>query len=151
MAGAARACRASGLRLHVAGTDTGAGTTAVTVAVTNTSAAPCGLTGYPVLSLTAPDGHVLPVTVRRGTGPVFRRVKSAPVVLAPRGRASFLLLYRNFGAAGGRPCAAGRRLRAGLPGGSGQLSVAARLAPCGTVWTSPLRAGAGQSEAGVAG
>ena len=47
-------CRAAALRLRLAGTDTGAGSTVLTVMITNHSVAACSLQGYPALRLARP-------------------------------------------------------------------------------------------------
>ncbi len=145
---AGAACRAGALSLRLAGTDTGAGSTALTVAVTNRSAAACSLGGYPALALARADGSIVAARVSHGTGPVFAGLSAADVRLAPRGQASFFLVYRDFNPATGRPGAADSALWVGLPGAGGRFRLAARLAPYGPIAVSPIRAGAAGEVSG---
>jgi hypothetical protein len=135
-------CRAAALRLRLAGTDTGAGSTALTVMVTNHSAAACSLQGYPGLRLARPDGSAAPARIGPGRGPLFAGMSAAAVRLRPGGRASFFLVYRDFNGRTGRPGAAISALKVRLRGVPGRFTVRARLAPFGPLWLSPLRPGA---------
>jgi Protein of unknown function (DUF4232) len=139
---AGHACRAGALRLRLAGTDTGVGSTALTVAVTNRSAAACSLHGYPALRLARVNGTVVAARIRRGRGPMFTGMSTGAVRLPPRGEASFFLVYRDFNPMTGRPGAAVSALKVGLAGVAGRFTVAARLAPYGPISVSPIRAGA---------
>jgi Protein of unknown function (DUF4232) len=106
-----QACRAAALRLRLAGTDTGAGSTALTVMIANRSAAACSLRGYPELRLARPDGSAAPARIGPGRGPLFAGMSPREVRLRPGGRASFFLLYRDFNPRTGRP-GSGQRLGA---------------------------------------
>jgi hypothetical protein len=136
------ACRAAALRLRLAGTDTGAGSTVLTVMVTNRSAAACSLQGYPALRLARPDGSAAPARIGPGRGELFAGMSPAEVRLRPGGRASFFLVYRDFNPGTGRPGAAISALRVRLPGVAGRFTVRARFAPFGPLSVSPIRAGA---------
>lgn len=137
----APACRAAALRLQPAGTDTAVGSTAMTVAVINHSATTCRLAGHPALELIWPGGHAIRAAVRPGTGGIFGSTAGA-VLLAPRAKASFFFVYRNFRPVTGRPCAATRELMVRLPDVPGDFTLAAPLAACGPVSVSALRPGA---------
>lgn len=141
-AAAHHGCRAAALRLRLAGTDTGAGSTALTVMITNRSAAACSLQGYPGLRLARPGGSAAPARIGPGRGPLFAGMSPGEVRLRPGGRASFFLLYRDFNPRTGRPGAAISALRVRLRGVPGRFTVRARLAPFGPLWLSPLRPGA---------
>ena len=136
------ACRAGALSLRLAGTDTGAGSTALTVAIINRSAAACSLHGYPALRLARADGSLVAARIGQGQGPLFAGLAPAAVRMRPGGRASFFLVYRDFNPRTGRPGPAVSLLRVRLPGVAGSFTVAARFAPYGPVSVSPVRAGA---------
>jgi hypothetical protein len=135
-------CRAAALRLRLAGTDTGAGSTALTVMITNRSVAACSLQGYPALRLIRPDGSVAPARIAPGSGPLFAGMSPAQVRLRPAGQASFFLVYRDFNGRTGRPGAAIGALRVRLLDVPGRFTVSARLAPFGALSVSPVRSGA---------
>lgn len=137
-----RACRAAALGLRSAGTDTGAGSTVLTIVITNHSAAACSLQGYPALRLARPDGSAAPARIGPGRGPLFAGMSPGQVRLGPGGRASFFLVYRDFNPRTGRPGAAIGALRVRLPGVAGLFTVRARFAPFGPLSVSPVRAGA---------
>ena len=135
-------CRAAALKLRLAGTDTGAGSTALTVMITNRSAAACSLEGYPGLRLARPDGSAAPARIAPGRGPLFAGMSPARVRLRPGGQASFLLVYRDFNPRTGRPGSAISALKVRLLGVPGRFTVRARLAPFGPLSLSPVRPGA---------
>ncbi|HEY2442684.1 MAG TPA: DUF4232 domain-containing protein [Streptosporangiaceae bacterium] len=139
---AAPACPARALSLRLAGTDTAVGSTALTVALANRSAAACSLQGYPALSLARANGAPVPAALSHGSGGWFAGLAAAPVRLAPGGQASFFITYRNFSPQTGRPGPAVSTMRIGLPGVPGMFTVAARFAPYGPISVSPVRAGA---------
>jgi hypothetical protein len=139
---AARACPPRALSLRLAGTDTAVGSTALTVALANRSAAACSLQGYPALSLARGNGAPVPAALSHGSGGWFAGLRAAPVRLAPGGQASFFITYRNFSPQTGRPGPAVSTMRIGLPGVPGTFTVAARFAPYGPISVSPVRAGA---------
>jgi hypothetical protein len=135
-------CQAAALRLRLAGTDTGAGSTVLTVMITNRSAAACSLQGYPALRLTRSGGSVAPARIAPGRGPLFAGMSPGEVRLRPGGRASFFLVYRNFNGRTGRPGATVSALKVRLRGVPGRFTVRARLAPFGPLSLSPVRPGA---------
>lgn len=136
------ACQARDLHLRLAGTDTGAGTTALTVAIANHAATACVLGGYPALSLLGTDGAFRPARVSHGRGTLFSGVLDRTVRLATGAQASFFITYRDFNPVTGRPGPAAAALRVGLPGVPGRFTVPARFAPYGGISVSPVRAGA---------
>ena len=141
-AAARHPCRASALRLRLAGTDTGAGSTALTITITNRSAAACSLQGYPALRLARPDGSVAPARIAAGRGPLFAGMSPAQVRLRPAGQASFFLVYRDFNGRTGRSGPAISALRVRLLDVPGRFTVPARFAPFGALSVSPVRPGA---------
>jgi hypothetical protein len=142
LAAAGPACQASELSLRLAGTDTGVGTTALTVAIANRAGTACTLGGYPALSLLRADGAPLPAPVSHGRGPLFSGVLDRAVRLSPGGQASFFITSRDFTPVTGRPGPAVTALRVGLPGLPGGFTVPARFGPYGGIAVSPIRAGA---------
>jgi hypothetical protein len=138
----AAACQARNLALHLVGTDTGVGSTALTVSIANHSAAACALAGYPSLSLARSDGATVRASFGHGSGGWFAGQKASPVRLAPAGQASFYITYRDFNPATGHLGPAVSALRVALPGVAGQFTVPAGFAPYGPVSVSPIRAGA---------
>jgi Domain of unknown function (DUF4232) len=135
-------CRAAALSLRLVGTDTGVGTTALTVEIANHAATACSLTGYPSLGLVRGDGATLPATFVKGAGGWFAGPPARPVRLAPGGQASFFVTYRDFDPYTGRPGVAASALRVGLPGVPGHVTVSAGFAPYGAISVSPVRPGA---------
>ena len=141
-AAAGAACQASELSVGLAGTDTGVGMTALTVAITNHAGKACELGGYPALSLLRVDGAPLPVRVSRGRGPLFTGAADRVVRLGPGGQASFFIAYRDFNPVTGHTGPAVTVLRVGLPGLPGQFTVPARFGPYGGISVSSIRVGA---------
>lgn len=142
-AGAARAaCQARDLHLRLAGTDTGVGTTALTVAIADHAGAACVIGGYPALSLLGGGGVPQVARVSHGRGALFAGVLDRPVRLAPGGQASFFITYRDFNPVTGHAGPAAAALRVALPGVPGRFTVPARFAPYGVISVSPIRAGA---------
>jgi Protein of unknown function (DUF4232) len=136
------ACQASHLSLRLVGTDTGVGTTALTVAIANHSAKACTLTGYPSLSLIRANGAPVASPFSHGSGGWFAGQKAGSVPVAPAGQASFFITYRDFSPVTGHPGPAVSALRVRLPGVAGQFTVPVRFAPYGPISVSPIRAGA---------
>lgn len=141
-AAAGPACQAGELSLRFAGTDTGVGTTALTVAIANRAGTACVLSGYPALSLLRADGAPLPARLSHGRGPLFTGVPNRVVRLGPGGQASFFIAYRDFNPVTGRSGPAATALRVGLPGLPGRFTVPARFGSYGGISVSPIRAGA---------
>jgi Protein of unknown function (DUF4232) len=139
---ASAACPARDLALRLVGTDTGVGTTALTVAISSHASQACVVGGYPSLSLLRADGAPQPAAFSRGRGTWFAGLRDQAVRLAPGGQASFFITYRDFNPATGHPGPAVTALRAGLPGVPGRFTVPARFAPYGGISVSPIRAGA---------
>jgi hypothetical protein len=135
-------CQARDLSLRLVGTDTGVGTTALTVAIANHSAAACALAGYPSLSLAKSNGTPVAASFDRGSGGWFAGQRVTSVRLAPSGQASFFITYRDFNPVNGHLGSAAGALRIALPGVSGRFTVPAQFAPYGTISVSPIRAGA---------
>jgi len=136
------ACQAGELSLRFAGTDTGVGTTALTVVIANRAGPACVLGGYPALGLLRAGGAPLPARVSRGRGPLFSGVRDRVVRLGPGGQASFFIAYRDFNPVTGQAGPAVTALRVGLPGLPGRFTVPARFGSYGGISVSPIRAGA---------
>jgi hypothetical protein len=136
------ACQARALTLRLAGTDTGVGTTALTVAITSHATKACVVGGYPSLGLLRADGAPQPAMFSHGRGTWFAGLPDRAVRLAPGGQASFFITYRDFNPATGHAGPAVTALRAALPGVPGRFTVPARFAPYGGISVSPIRAGA---------
>ncbi|HVC69454.1 MAG TPA: DUF4232 domain-containing protein [Acidimicrobiales bacterium] len=76
------------------------GTVEEKVSLTNISAAPCSLTGYPTLGAAAQTGTPLPAPTNHlasigGPEPVGSTIASGPVILVHGARASFVLSFAN--------------------------------------------------------
>jgi uncharacterized protein DUF4232 len=136
------ACQARALTLRLAGSDTGVGTTALTVAITSHATKACVVGGYPSLGLFRADGAPQPAVFSHGRGTWFAGLPDRAVRLAPGGQASFFITYRDFNPATGHAGPAVTVLRAALPGVPGRFTVPARFAPYGGISVSPIRAGA---------
>jgi len=141
---AGAACQASHLGLRLVGTDTGVGTTALTVSIANHGPAACALTGYPSLSLARSNGAPVAASFSHGSGGWFAGQKVTSVRLARSGRASFFITYRDFNPTTGHLGPSVSALRVTLPGVAGQFTVPAQFAPYGPISVSPIRAGARQ-------
>jgi hypothetical protein len=141
-AAAGPACQARDLALRLVGTDTGVGTTALTVAITSHAGKACVVGGYPSLSLLRADGVTQPAAFSHGRGTWFAGLAGHAVRLAPGGQASFFITYRDFDPATGHTGPAVTAMAAGLPGVPGRFTVPARFAPYGGISVSPIRAGA---------
>ncbi len=145
--GTHHARRARALRLWLAGTDTGAGSTASL----RPSSSPTTLGGR-VLAAGLPGAAAGPARriggprpgIGPGRGALFAGMSPAQMRLRPGGQASFFLVYRDFNPRTGRPGAPVGALRVGLSGVPGQFTVRARFAPFGPLSVSPVRADGGQ-------
>jgi hypothetical protein len=131
------ACATGSLHARVVNTDTGLGTTAMTVALTSGSATACRLPGVPAVDLLDAQRRLVSRAVPATGGP-------ASAGLAGAAEASFVLTYRNFDSVTGEQCAPVAELAIGLPGSPGQITVAATLSPCGRVFISEIRTDEGK-------
>ena len=139
-------CTASQLSLSRVGGDAGMGNRVATLALRNTGAQPCELTGYPSVALT--DAEDTPVTtVRNEQTPQnhFRNgPEPTPVVLPTQGLAEFDIAWNVVPneAMGQTECPEATGLRVTPPGVTGTVSLAMDVSPCsGYLRVSPLRPG----------
>jgi hypothetical protein len=138
---AAAPCGAGQLAGKVRQTSGAAGTTAVSIAIRNTSPAACALRGFPRLKLRNAAGP-LPTRVRHGGVALLERPVTT-VTLAPGARASLLLTYSNVPTGNEVTCRQATRLVVILGDGRGRFSLPFDAAPCnrGTLRESPFLAG----------
>jgi hypothetical protein len=131
-------CEASGLAGSVVGTQGAAGTIEVTVALENTTTAPCALEGYPGLELVSPSGAALPTTTVRGGSYSFTDFSAVPVTVAPGASAYFNLGYSDVPAGSG-PCPDAASVWVTPPDDVEHLVLDTSITACnGTVTVSPV-------------
>jgi hypothetical protein len=134
-------------QLHiVTGQSTGAaGTIAMTVSLTNTSSATCGLDGYPGMQLLDAQGGDITTTVVRGQAHFpWAGANQTPslVALAPGGSATFALEYEDVPVGNETVCPTSARAEVTPPNDYTSAAVTLAIAPCdnGTVHVSPVYA-----------
>lgn len=136
-------CKGDQLRLTSAGGDAGAGNRVAVLGVQNTGAQPCGLTGYPTVTLLDGQGKALGVRAEQNPGGYFRNGEPpSPVELRPQGRAYFDLAWSVIPheGEGETTCPSASRIRITAPGDTTALTLTQPFTPCGgRVRVSPFR------------
>lgn len=136
-------CKGDQLRLTSAGGDAGAGNRVAVLAVQNTGAQPCGLTGYPTVTLLDGQGKTLSVRAEQNPGSYFRNGQPpSPVELRPQGRAWFDLAWSivPHEGEGETTCPSATRIRITAPGDTTAMTLTQPFTPCGgRVRVSPFR------------
>jgi hypothetical protein len=129
----------------VGGSNGAAGTIEDTVTLTNTSGAPCSLSGYPGMQLYDSSGTAIPTMVVRGGvhfAPAAANAPAAKVTLAPNQAAQFVLHYSDVPSGNETSCPNSATARITPPNDMTSASVALAIAPCGgVVHVSPVYAG----------
>ncbi|WP_312784299.1 DUF4232 domain-containing protein [Brevundimonas sp.] len=137
-------CVGANLRLSVEGGDAGMGNRVTVLAVQNTGAQTCSLTGYPTLTLAdAGDRTLNAVKAVQEPGNYFAQgAAPTPVSLAPRSKAYFDLAWNvvPHEAEGEKTCPEAKILRLTAPGDTVAVSLPLTLTPCGKqVRVGPFR------------
>jgi hypothetical protein len=133
------ACVTSQLSGRIAGSEGAAGTSFVTIGLTNTSASDCHLEGSPMVEMLDPSGTALAVQERSGL-PQGPSLEASTVVLQQGQEASVVVAFSDVNV-GPLPCLQVGSLRITPEGSSDGLEVP--LVPggevCdGTVWVAPF-------------
>ena len=137
-------CVGANLRLSVEGGDAGMGNRVTVLALQNTGAQTCSLTGYPAVTLTDAGDRVL-TTVKavQEPGSYFAQgTAPTPVSLKPQAKAYFDLAWNvvPHEAEGEKTCPEAKTLRLTAPGDTVAVSLPLTLTPCGKqVRVSPFR------------
>ena len=140
-------CQPNGLAMAAGMGNGGAGTIEMVVTMTNTSAAPCTLDGYPGMQLLDSSGAKLPTTVVRGGGPGFLNPAAnqppAPVTLQPGQKASFSLSYEDVPVGTETSCPTSAKAQITPPNDFSFAVIALQASACGggTIHVSPVYAG----------
>lgn len=133
-------CRSDQLRLASESGDAGAGNRSNVFSVTNSSAAPCSVSGYPAVTLLDGQGRGL-TAIRSDQNPNT----ATPVNVAVGGKAFFDIAWSvvpNEGA-GERVCPSATRVRAMIPGQPTALAIPFAFTPCGgRIRVNPFRTAA---------
>lgn len=137
-------CVGANLRLSVEGGDAGMGNRVTVLALQNTGARTCSLTGYPTVTLTDANGGALTtVKAEQEPGNYFAQGSApTPVSLAPQAKAYFDLAWNvvPHEAQGEKTCPEAKSLRLTAPGDTAVISLPLALTPCGKqVRVSPFR------------
>lgn len=143
-------CPASGVALTAGQVEAASGLRALKVEMLNCGAQPYQVNGYPALRVLDADRKPLAVTVAEGTSKISRidgfDGPPKPVTLAPGGRATAVLVWRNTVTEATVPATTGVHIEvapaAGLPAQTLTPQGGVDLGTTGTVATSPWTAAA---------
>lgn len=137
-------CAAETLRLAVEGGDAGMGHRVTTLALRNTGATACTVTGYPSVSLLDGDGKLLTgVRAAQAPGNYFAQGRApTPVEIRPQQAAWFDLAWSIIPHEdkGETTCPSAKTVRVTAPGAASAIALPLAFTPCGgQVEVSPLR------------
>lgn len=132
-------CAAADLQGTVAGSQGAAGTIELTVALRNTTSAPCAIEGYPGALLYDANGSPLPTDVVRGGTFNFTDFAAAPVTVAAGSTAFFNVAYSDV-PTNNATCPSAASLWVTPPDDTDHLTVTARIMACdgGKLTVSPV-------------
>ena len=138
-AGLAR-CATTGLAGSVVGSSGAAGTIETTVALKNTTSAPCSLGGFPGMQMLSSSGSSLPTTVVRTGSYAFTAMPATTVTIAPGQSAYFNVGYSDVPVGNETSCPTSASVQVTPPNAVDHLVMSAALAPCGggTLVVSPV-------------
>ncbi len=138
-AGLAR-CATTGLVGSVVGSSGAAGTIETTIALKNTTPAPCSLGGFPGLQLLSSSGSSLPTTVVRTGNYAFTAMPATTVTIAPGQSAYVNIGYSDVPVGNETTCPTSASVQVTPPNALDHLVLSASLAPCGggTLVVSPV-------------
>lgn len=137
-------CAAENLRLAVEGGDAGMGHRLTTLALRNTGADACTVTGYPSVSLLDDEGKLLTsVRAVQAPGSYFAQGRApTPVEIRPQQAAWFDLAWTVIPHEdkGETTCPSAKTVRVTAPGATTAIALPLAFTPCGgQVEVSPLR------------
>lgn len=137
-------CAAENLRLAVEGGDAGMGHSLTTLALRNTGADACTVTGYPSVSLLDDEGKLLTgVRAVQAPGNYFAQGRApTPVEIHPQQAAWFDLAWTVIPHEdkGETTCPSAKTVRVTAPGATTAIALPLAFTPCGgQVEVSPLR------------
>ncbi|MGH7018817.1 MAG: DUF4232 domain-containing protein [Brevundimonas sp.] len=137
-------CTGSDLKLSVEGGDAGMGNRVTVLALQNTGARTCSLTGYPTVTLADASGAALTaVKAVQEPGNYFAQgTPPTPVALAPQAKAFFDLAWNvvPHEGEGEKTCPEAKTLRLTTPDDTALVSLPLALTPCGRqIRVSPFR------------
>ena len=140
-AASATRCVASNLSGRISGSQGGAGTFEVTIALHNTATTSCTTGGYPGLQLLDATGAAVPTTTVRGGPLSFERVTPVTVTVPADGTVWFNVGYSDVPTAGETTCPVAASIQIIPPNDTTHLTVSglqANVCNHGTLDTSPL-------------
>jgi hypothetical protein len=134
-------CVASNLSGRVAGSQGGAGTFEVTIALRNTATTSCTTGGYPGLQLLNGSGTAIPTTTVRGGPLSFEKITPATLTVPAGGTVWFNVGYSDVPTGGATTCPVAASIQIIPPNDTTHLTVSglqANVCNNGTLDTSPL-------------
>jgi len=133
-------CATTGLAGSVVGSSGAAGTIETTVALKNTSSAPCLLGGFPGLQMLSSSGSSLPTTVVRTGNYAFTAMPATTVTIGPGQPAYVNIGYSDVPVGNETSCPTSASVQVTPPNAVDHLVISAALAPCGggTLVVSPV-------------
>ena len=119
------------------------GAATIVVALSNSSKAPCSLTGYPGIQLIAQNGSDISTTLQQGGSGIPSTLSPGTVNLAAKGgQASFLLYWVALPSKSQPSCPLAPKMQVSVPGSSKTFTMTAEIGACGgIVEASPFQPG----------
>ena len=141
-AGGPDRCHTSGLSVSAVGSEGAAGTIHNTLALKNTSGAPCTLYGYVGELMLDAQGQPLPTTVVRGQGTASIDDVPQQFTLQPGASATFVMEWSDVPHGNETSCPQSTSIEVTPPDETAFLTLPLTIAPCagGTIHVSPVRA-----------
>jgi hypothetical protein len=137
-------CGISSLKgTQAAGGAAAGGAATLVIVLSNSSKAPCSLTGYPGIQLLAQNGNDISTTLQQGGSGIPSTYSSAPVNLAANGgQASFLLYWVALPSKSEPTCTLAPKMQVSVPGSAKTFTMSAEIGACGgIVQASPFQPG----------
>ena len=133
-------CSTTNLAASIYGSSGAAGTIETTVALKNTSASNCTLSGYPGLGMTGSNGASLTTTVVRKGNYSFTAMAPTAVIISSGQSVYFNMGYSDVPTGSATSCPASANLVITPPNAYTSMTIPAQLAPCdnGTIVVSPV-------------
>jgi Protein of unknown function (DUF4232) len=141
---AAPPCGISSLKgTQAAGGAAAGGAATLVIVLSNSSKAPCSLTGYPGIQLLAANGSDISTTLQQGGSGIPSTYSPAPVNLAADGgQASFLLYWVALPSKSEPTCTLAPKMQVSVPGSAKAFTMTAEIGACGgIVQASPFQPG----------
>ena len=133
-------CSTTNLAASIYGSSGAAGTIETTVALKNTAASNCTLSGYPGLGMTGSNGASLTTTVVRKGNYSFTAMAPTAVIISSGQSVYFNMGYSDVPTGSATSCPAAANLVITPPNAYTSMTIPAQLAPCdnGTIVVSPV-------------